>query len=382
MSPPRGRATIAPVSSLDGTCDPRFARLRDELGARLASGDELGAALAVHVDGEPVVDLWGGWADTAATAPWRRDTLVCVFSCTKTVVALAALTLAARGELDLDAPVARYWPEFAANGKADVRVRHLLGHTSGLPGWEQPVALPDLYDWEASTARLAAQAPWWPPGTASGYHAFTYGHLVGEVVRRTTGLRPGEFVAKEIAGPLGADFHLGLDPAEHGRVAELVPGPPPLVDDGTVDPTSVAFRTFTGPAPGDPAAFATEAFRRADIGAGNGHATARALAQIHAATPVAALAPVFDVQADGVDLVLGVPLRWGVGFALPQPATFPFLPDRRICYWFGAGGSFVVVDTERRAVAAYVMNQLHPGIASANSAAYLTALFSALEAVP
>jgi CubicO group peptidase (beta-lactamase class C family) len=369
------------MTSIDGTCDQRFAALGDELGRRVAAGDELGAALAVQVDGEPVVDLWGGFADAAATVPWRHDTLVCVFSCTKTVVALVALTLVARGELDLDAPVARYWPEFAANGKEAVTVRQLLGHTSGVSGWDPPITLPDVYDWEASTARLAAQAPWWAPGTAAGYHAVTFGHLVGEVIRRITGLKPGEFVAKELAGPCGADFHLGLDPAEYGRVAELVPVPPPVVDDSTVDPSSVAFRTFTGPALSDPAEFSTEAFRRADIGAGNAHATARALAAIHAATPPATLAPVFDVQADGVDLALGVPLRWGVGFALPEPATFPFVPDRRICFWFGAGGSFVVVDTERRAVAAYVMNKLHPGIASANSAAYLTTLFAALDGV-
>lgn len=368
--------------AVHGTCDPRFAALRDELGRRLASGDELGAALAVHVDGAPVVDLWGGSADVAATVPWREDTLVCVFSCTKTVVALAALTLAARGELDLDAPVARYWPEFAARGKEAVRVRHLLGHTSGVAGWDPPLALADVYDWETSTARLAAQAPWWTPGTAGGYHALSYGHLVGEVIRRVTGLQPGAFVAKEIAGPLGADLHIGLDPAEHGRVAELVPAPPPVVDGGAVDPTTVAFRTFAALASTDPAAFATDAFRRADIGAGNGHATARALAAVHAAAPPATFDPVFAVQADGVDLALGVPLRWGVGFGLPQPATFPFLPDRRVCFWFGAGGSFVVVDPERRTVAAYVMNKLHPGIASANSAAYLTAIFAALDGAP
>ena len=343
----------------------------------MASGDELGAALAVHVDGEPVVDLWGGWADLAATSPWRSDTLVCTFSCTKTVVALAALLLVERGELDLRAPVARYWPEFAANGKQAVEIRHLLGHTSGLSGWAQPVTLPDVYDWATSTARLAAQAPWWAPGTASGYHAITYGHLVGEVIRRITGRKPGEFVRREIAGPLGADFHIGLDPAEFGRVAELDPVPPPVPHDPAVDPSSVAYRTFTGPALSDPAEFARPEFRRADIGAGNGHGTARALAQIHAAAPARIYDPVFDVQADGVDLALGAPLRWGVGFALPTPVTFPFVPDRRICYWFGAGGSFVLIDLDRRLVAAYVMNKLHPGIASANSAAYLAALFAA-----
>jgi CubicO group peptidase (beta-lactamase class C family) len=365
------------MTMIEGRCGERFAALRDELGARLASGDECGAAIAVYVDGEPVVDLWGGWADAARTVPWREDTLVCTFSCTKPVVALAALMLVERGELDLDAPVARYWPEFAAAGKEAVAVRHLLSHTSGVSGWAKPVELPDIYDWETSTARLAAQPPWWTPGTASGYHAVTFGHLIGEVIRRITGLKPGAFVAKEITGPIGADFHIGLDPAEYGRIAELRSVAPPVVGDGAVDPSSVAFRTFTGPALTDPAEFTTEAFRRADIGAGNGHGTARALAAVFAAASPRTLDPVFAVQAEGVDLALGVPLRWGVGFALPEPRTFPFLPDRRIAFWFGAGGSFVLVDPERRISAAYVMNKLNPGIASGNSVAYLSALFAA-----
>jgi CubicO group peptidase (beta-lactamase class C family) len=362
-------------TTVHGSCDARFGALGQEFDRRVRAGEELGAALAVRVGGEPVVDLWGGWADTARTVPWRRDTLVCVFSCTKPVVALAALTLAARGDLDLDAPVAHYWPEFAAAGKDAVLVRHLLSHTSGVSGWEQPVTLPDVYDWDASTARLAAQAPWWEPGTASGYHAITYGHLIGEVLRRVTGLKPGQLVAGEPAQ--GADFHLGLDPAHFGRVAELEPVPPPIPA-GEVDPASVAMRTFTGPALSDPAEFARPAFRQADIGAGNAHATAAALAAILDAAPEATLAPALDVQADGTDLVLGVPLRWGTGFALPQPRTFPFVPDRRILFWFGAGGSFVLRDLDRGVTAAYVMNRLNPGIYSDHSVAYLTALFTAL----
>ena len=365
------------MTTTNGVCDERFAALRSELDGRLASGDELGAAIAVFVDGVPVVDLWGGWADVARTAPWRRDTLVCAFSCTKPVVALAALVLAARGELDLDAPVPRYWPEFAAAGKGGVLVRHLLSHTSGVSGWEPPVELTDVYDWDTSTARLAAQAPWWPPGTAAAYHAITYGHLIGEVIRRITGRKPGEFVAREIAGPIGADFHIGLDPAEHARIAELVPVPPPVVDDGSVDPTSVAVRTFTGPALKDPSVFASSAFRTADIGAGNGYGTARGLAAIFAAARPEVLAPALAVQAEGVDLALGARLRWGLGFALPEPTTFPFLPDGRIGFWFGAGGSFVLVDPDRGLVAAYLMNKLNPGIASPHSAAYLTALYAA-----
>ena len=213
---------------LGGTCSARFDPLRELFAAKLESGEDLGASLAVNIDGEMVVDLWGGWADEARTAPWTENTITNVFSTTKTMTALAALVLVDRGELDLDATVAKYWPEFAARGKAGIKVRHLLSHTSGVSGWEQPITLEDLYDWDKSTALLAAQAPWWEPGTASGYHMLNYGHLIGEVIRRITGQRLGEFFAAQIAGPLGADFHIGLPPSEFHRVANVVPPPVPV----------------------------------------------------------------------------------------------------------------------------------------------------------
>src|SRR5208283_2312390 len=156
-----------------------------------------------------------------------ENTIANVFSTTKTMTALAALVLVDRGDLDLDSPVAKYWPEFAAQGKAGIKVRHLLSHTSGVSGWEQPITREDLYDWDRSTALLAAQAPWWEPGTASGYHALTYGHLIGEVIRRITGQRLGEFFAAQIAGPLGADFHIGLPPSAFPRVTNVVSPPIP-----------------------------------------------------------------------------------------------------------------------------------------------------------
>ena len=234
---------------LGGTCSARFDPLRELFAAKLESGEDLGASLAVNIDGEMVVDLWGGWADEARTVPWTENTITNVFSTTKTMTALAALVLVDRGELDLDATVARYWPEFAARGKAGIKVRHLLSHTSGVSGWEQPITLEDLYDWDKSTALLAAQAPWWEPGTASGYHMLNYGHLIGEVIRRITGQRLGEFFAAHIAGPLGADFHIGLPPSEFHRVANVVPPPcdSPPVDPTQLDPNSVAFKTWTNP---------------------------------------------------------------------------------------------------------------------------------------
>src|SRR5204862_8128835 len=177
---------------------------------KLDSEADLGASLAVTIDGEMVVDVWGGWADEARTVPWAENTITNVFSTTKTMTALAALVLIDRGELDLDATVATYWPEFAARGKAGIKVRHPLSHTSGVSGWDQPITLEDLYDWGNSTALLAAQAPWWEPGTASGYHMLNYGHLIGEVIRRITRQRLGKFFAAHLAAPLGADFHIGL----------------------------------------------------------------------------------------------------------------------------------------------------------------------------
>ena len=176
------------MTDVHGFCDDRFKGLRDILAANLASGADLGASVAVTLDGAPVVDLWGGWADEAKTRPWVADTITNVWSTTKTMTALCALVLVERGQLDPYERVSTYWPEFAANGKEDIELRHLMSHTSGVSGWAQPVAVADMYDWETSTAKLAAQAPWWEPGTASGYHALNYGHLIGEVVRRVLSL--------------------------------------------------------------------------------------------------------------------------------------------------------------------------------------------------
>jgi CubicO group peptidase (beta-lactamase class C family) len=355
---------------LGGTCSARFDSLRELFAAKLESGEDLGASLVFNIDGEVVVDLWGGWADEARTVPWTENTITNVFSTTKTMTALAALVLADRGELDLDASVARYWPEFAANGKAGIKVRHLLSHTSGVSGWEQPITLEDVYDWDKSTALLAAQAPWWEPGTASGYHMLNYGHLTGEVIRRITGLRLGEFFAAHVAGPLGADFHIGLAPSEFPRVANVVPPPAApverrsLVGQAIADPNSVSFKTWTNPSMPLESSW-TEGWRRADIGAGNGHGNARSVARLHSAVAcggevdgVRLLSPqtidrIFDVQSDGIDLVIGIPFTFGVGYSL--------LPGGRLCAWGGVGGSCVIIDADRRITFAYVMNKMAPG---------------------
>jgi CubicO group peptidase (beta-lactamase class C family) len=322
--------------------------------------------------------------------PWERDTITNVWSTTKTMTSLAALVLVDRGELDPDAPVAAYWPEFAANGKQDVRVRHLMSHTSGVSGWAQPVALEDVYDLDRSTAMLAAQAPWWEPGTASGYHALNQGHLVGEVIRRITGTTLGRFFAETIAGPLGADFHIGVDPAEFHRIADVVPPPPLPIDLSTLDPDSPVYKTFTGP-PLDATASWTPEWRRAEIGAANGHGNARSVARIQHAVAnggvtagVKLLSPatidvIFDEQANGIDLVLGVPLRFGIGYGLPLRETLPWVPDGRICFWGGWGGSMVINDCDRRMTIAYMMNAMESGIIGGlRSEAITNAVYAAL----
>jgi CubicO group peptidase (beta-lactamase class C family) len=360
---------------LEGACSARFDPLRELFLARLESGEDLGASLAVNIDGEMVVDLWGGWADQSRTAPWAENTITCVFSTTKTMTTLAALVLVDRGELDLDANVAAYWPEFAAGGKAGIKIRHLLSHTSGVSGWDQPVTIDDVYDWDKSTAMLAAQAPWWAPGTRSGYHALTYGHLIGEVIRRITGQRLGEFFAAEIAGPLGADFHIGLAPSEFPRIADLAAPKWPSTDRTRLDRNSPAFKTITGPDLDRNVEHSrTEPWRRADIGAANGHGNARSAARLQSAVAcggevdgVRLLSPktinrIFEVQSHAVDLVLGIPLKIGLGYGLPWPEVLPFVPEGRVCFGSGAGGSLVIADADRRLTVAYVMNKMTPGM--------------------
>ena len=235
--------------TIEGTCDERFDAVREAFAANFVERDntiyDQGASVAVTVEGELVVDLWGGTAatDASPSAPWERDTIINVWSTTKTVSALACLVLAEHGELDPYGKVAAVWPEFAAGGKGDIEIRHLMSHTAGLSGWQQPITVDDLYDWEKATSLLAAQEPWWEPGTASGYHAITQGYLEGEVVRRITGQTIGEFVAKEITGPLGADFHIGTAPEHDARVAHVVPPSAPLSVEGA-DPDSIAMRTL------------------------------------------------------------------------------------------------------------------------------------------
>jgi CubicO group peptidase (beta-lactamase class C family) len=361
------------MAEIHGTCDERFESVRDALARNLDSGEELGASLVLDLDGDIVIDMWGGFRDQDQTVPWTQDTITNVWSTTKTVTSLAALMLADRGELDVDAPVARYWPEFGANGKQDVLVRHVMSHASGVSGLDQPAVVEDLYDWEGSTSRMAAQAPWWEPGTASGYHALNYGHLVGEVVRRISGTTLKQFVAEEIAGPLGADFQVGAVESDWDRIADVVPPPPLPFDLAALDPTSPAVKTMLGPLPTAEVAN-TPGWRGADIGAANGHGNARSVARVLSVVSRGGevdgvrllgretIDLIFREQQNGVDLVLGVPLRLGIGYGLPQRDSMPWIPDDKICFWGGWGGSVIIMDVGRRMTFSYMMNKMGSGV--------------------
>ena len=361
--------------AVHGHCDSRFEKVADALADEIAKGEELGASIAVDIDGELVVDIWGGHADRAKTVAWGKDTIVNFFSCTKTLTALAALIAIDRGLVDAFAPVTKYWPEFAANGKQDIEVRHLLAHTSGVSGWEPPFGIEDIYDWDKATSHLARQAPWWQPGTASGYHAVNYGHLIGEVIRRATGKTLKEFVRDEIAEPLGADVQIGARDDDYPRIAELIPPPSLDVPLDALPADHPLVKTFAAfPPDANGAAIAeTAQWRRADIGAANGHGNARALARVLSSISLGGGAHgvellsletielIFQEQSSGIDQVLLIPLRFGIGFGLPEPQSVPVIPDGRICFWGGWGGSMAIMDTDRRATVAYVMNKMGPG---------------------
>jgi CubicO group peptidase (beta-lactamase class C family) len=375
------------MAEVQGSCDDRFAGVRDALAQQL-DGDELGASIAVDLDGETVVDIWGGYRDEQRTTPWTQDTIVNVWSTTKCVLNLAALMLVERGDLDLHAPVGNYWPEFSAKGKKDVEVRHLMAHTSGVSSWEQPFSVRDMYDWATACERLAQQRPWWEPGTASGYHAATQGFLVGEVIRRITNKTFERFVADEIAGPLGADFQVGAREQDWGRVASLL-APPRPESAGDPDPASISVRTLTAPVMSVKATRTPE-WRAADLGALNGHSNARGVLDVlrvlslgGEAGGVRLLSPktielVFDQQSDGVDLVLEEPFRWGTGYCLGSPVV-PYVPEGRTFFWGGWGGSLAVMDLDRRLTITYMMNAMAQGIlGSARSEAYVRAVYDAL----
>jgi CubicO group peptidase (beta-lactamase class C family) len=368
---------------LIGTCDARFEPVRQALLDNFASRGELGASLCVLVDGRVVVDLCGGVADRSSGRPWTPDTVAMVFSATKGATALCAHVLSARGELDLDAPVAQYWPEFAAADKGAIPVRMLLNHQAGLSGLDAPLQPAALFDWSTMTSALAAQRPQWTPGTAHGYHALSFGFLVGEVVRRVSGRSLGTFFRDEIARPLGLDFWIGLPEEHEPRVASIRMPPP------KAQPTplfvammrrgSLTWKAFMNPrgllSPGHAN---SRTVRAAEIPASNGVTNARSLARMYALLAGGGhlngvalvdgetLRTMSTVESHGDDRVLLIPTRFSSGYMKsmdnsPRDSA-RFGPNGAAFGHVGAGGSFGMADPEARVAIGYVMNQMGPGI--------------------
>ena len=360
---------------VQGHWDEKYAPVIEAFIQNIESGKDLGASFCVTQDGETVVDIWGGWLDPEKSKPWQEDTIVNVFSTTKTMAALSCLLLADRGDLDLYEPVVNFWPEFGQNGKEEIATRHVLSHTAGLPGLDVMVGEAMLYDHDKICELLAAQKPWWEPGTKSGYHAFTQGYLLGEVVRRKTGRSLGKFFHEEIAAPLGVDFYIGTPPEQDHKVAPLWPPEDPAhhMLMGEAPYTSMPGRVGRSPAI-DSNWARTVPWRRAEIPAGGGHGNARAVAEIHAILANKGMAKgqrfmseegpmrIFDVQYEGDDLVFMKPAKFGMGFGLNGEKT-PVGLNPHICYWGGWGGSLARIDLDEQTTVSYVMNQMrHRGL--------------------
>ena len=365
---------------IEGNCEPRFERVKAAFAENFEKRNEYGAAVAVTLDGKPVVDLWAGYTDKARTEPWGRDTIANVFSTTKGMTAICAHRLVDQGKLDLDAPVATYWPEFAQAGKDKMPVRMLLNHQAGLPAIRRKLHDADMYDWDTMVTALAAQEPWWVPGTRHGYHALTIGFLVGEVVRRITGKSLGAYFRDEIAKPLGLDCHIGLDERDDSRCATMLASPPPppgqvnLFEYAQQHPDSVTAYAFNNPATAMKlGAVNSRAWRGAEVPAANGHSNARALARLYGALArggeldgVRVLSPEgivrsYTEESFGMDEVLLITTRFTTGFMLTKPDD-PFGPGLHTFGHPGAGGSLGFADPDSRIGFGYVMNKMGPYI--------------------
>lgn len=377
---------------IGGTCDPRFARLRETFTENFTQRGEPGGAIALMVDGRLVCDLWGGFRDAARERPWARETLVNFFSVGKAFTALVALRLVERGALDLDAPAHCHWPEFGCNGKETVTLRHMLSHQAGLPAIREDLPDGAALDWKRMTEALAAETPWWQPGTAHGYHVNTFGYLVGELVRRASGLTVGQILHDEVAGPLGADVHIGLPSTEHHRAAEflwppvVIPRPEGELDDVTL----MKWNTYWNPPGISGSGWVNRPeWREAEIPSTNGHGTARGIARVYSALAAGGsidgvevlsagmLAAAAEEQSFGPDRILERESRFALGFQLPQ-AERPLGPNAEAFGHFGAGGSLGFCDPVARVAFGYVTNDMGPRWQNPRNKALLAAIYDCL----
>jgi len=388
--------TTPHAAPMEGHCAPGFELVRRAMAENFAERDELGAACAIYVGGEKVVDIWGGHRDPERSGPWLADTLVGFYSVGKPLAALCALRLVERGLLDLEAPVATWWPEFATAGKQDVTLRQLLCHRAGLPAIRPRMPEGSMLDWQAMTRALAAETPWWRPATRHVYHTNTYGFLVGEIVRRVTGQSIGSYFRREVADPLGVDLAFGLPDADLTRVADLLWDPAtvppqlsqlehPLNDEqlmiwhGWMNPSGLSSIGVMN----------TRAWRQAEVPSTNGHGTARGIAKVYAALAAggeldgvqiigpAMLAEATRPQSVGPCPVLKREVSFGLGFQTSIP-SWPFGPNARSFGHMGTGCSLGFADPDARIGFGYVTNYIVPRKRSARCDALIDALYACL----
>jgi CubicO group peptidase (beta-lactamase class C family) len=366
----------SPPAPIEGHCDPRFQAVRDAFALNFEQHGDVGASVCLRVGGNVVVELWGGYQDEARVRPWREDTLVNAYSVGKGVTALLALRLVEQGTLDLDAPVSELWPEYAVEGKEATTLRMLLSHRGGQPGVREVLPEGAQLDWMRMTQALARQAPFWEPGSDHGYHVNSYGYLVGELIRRASGLRVGEALAHYVTGPLDAEFFIGLPAREHARVAEtLGPGsnhlPPELIGrypEPTGDEAYDLMQRhayFNPPGVSGMGCVNTAGWREAEIPSTNGQATARGVAKLYQALLDGTKSPAgisaelraeaTRIHSDGTDRMLGRPSRFGLGFQLTQP-TRPLGPNPGSFGHYGYGGALGFADPAAGVAFGYLMN--------------------------
>jgi len=372
-----------PVS---GFCDPAFSPVRDAFVENFVSHGEVGAAVCIIIDGRPVVDLVGGWADEQRRRPWQPDTIVNFYSAGKALAALVTLRAVDSGVLALDLPVASVWPEFGAHGKDDATLRHALSHQAGVPAIRRRLTNDHLWRWEEMTSALADTAPWFEPGSRVVYHTNTYGHLVGEIARRATGRTPG-MLLRALAEPLGADLWWGVPAAHQHRCADVIWAPAsahPAIDLGTLD--DAGYMVFGGyfnpPGYSSHDVVNTPEWRSAQVPSTNGHGSASGLARVYSALTAPGriistdlLAEATSVQSQGHCPVLGEEVAFGLGF-VPTSERRPFGPHARSFGHFGTGGALGFADPDAGIGFGYVMNHVIPRWQSTRNRALVDALYS------
>jgi len=356
---------------IQGYCDERFISAKLAFEKNFDLGLEVGASFAVSLNGELVIDIWGGFSDSAKTKPWKKDTIVNVFSTTKIITALCIHLLVDKGLIDVEAPVADYWPDFAQAGKERVLVKHLLSHSAGLPGFDKEIPYEALYDWDRIITLLEAQKPWWKPGTKIGYHMTTFGYLLGELVRRVTGKTLGKFFKENITNPLDIDFHIGLSEDFDSRVADIIV-PQKVFAKWQIMLTKLLLRktvkVYYNPDL-EIVDFNSRAWRSAEIPSGNGHGNARSIAKVGSILACGGLynkskilarttvEKAIEPQISGRDVIMIYrPAKFGLGIGLVDDK---FYLGPRSFGWGGAGGSLCVMDLEKKLSIGYAMNKMH-----------------------